>query len=269
MRKVLYILLLNLLPLSVFAQSATNVTATQVGKKIIVTYFLDKEADVELLYTTNYLNQYSFLHCYSVSGDVGKNVSPGTRSITWDVTQDMDKLIGDGVYFKVVADESSNAKVKRTKQVAKEAKMRGIYPWGGFDVFVGYPNIGMTAFIRWNGYRPHRWGIFMDYSYGIFAMDKNTNWQNGHALHIGPEVMLARNCCLFFGPGIAWQKEFYQTTKTSGSGSYYSYNYTTTSSDYKPKFSFRAGIGGNLSLFALSAYISYPWAIGVGMGLVL
>ena len=268
MRKVLYILLLNLLPLSVFAQSATNVTATQVGKKIIVTYFLDKEADVELLYTTNYLSQYSFLHCYSVSGDVGKNVSPGTRSITWDVTQDMDKLIGDGVYFKVVADESSNAKVKRTKQVAKETKMRGIYPWGGFDVFVGYPNIGMTAFIRWNGYRPHRWGIFMDYSYGIFAMDKNTNWQNGHALHIGPEVMLARNCCLFFGPGIAWQKEFYQTTKTSGSGSY-SYNYTTTSSSYNPKFSFRAGIGGNLSLFALSAYISYPWAIGVGMGLVL
>lgn len=246
MKKSLFILSLLLLSQFIFSQSATDVVATQSGKMVVVTFSLDQEADVYLMYATD---NYPFQKCDAVTGDIGVNVQPGIRTITWDVTQDMDKLISDNVRFKIVTAESTKTKEKRNRQLFKDAKLGNIHPWGGLDIFCGYPNAGVTVFIGWEGAHPHRWGLFADYSFGFFAMEKKqTSWQNGHAFHVGPEVMLEKNCCLFFGPGIAWQSEYYR--------------------DNVPKFSFRAGVGGNLSILAFSAYVSYPWAIGVGLGLV-
>ena len=88
----------------VSAQTVTNVTATQVNKTIQVSYDLDKQADITLHLSTDGGKTYQQLS--QVSGDVGKNVFAGQKTIVWDVLAEKEKLVGENIVFKVKAQGS-------------------------------------------------------------------------------------------------------------------------------------------------------------------
>ncbi len=90
-----------------FAQNVSNADFYQDGKTIVVTYYLDKAADVSVLVSTDGGVTYSAPLRY-VSGDVGKNVQPGNKRIVWDVLSEREKLVGDRVIFKVIAGGNSH-----------------------------------------------------------------------------------------------------------------------------------------------------------------
>ena len=88
------------------AQNVTNIVAEQVEKNIHVSYDLDKQADITLLLSTDGGKTFTELH--RVSGDVGKNISAGHRTIVWDVLSERDRLVGDDFVFKVKAQGDEN-----------------------------------------------------------------------------------------------------------------------------------------------------------------
>lgn len=91
--------LLFLLPLAVSAQTVTNVIAEQVGKNIVISYQLDKQADISIQYSTDGGNTYrSMSH---TTGDIGRGIQAGERTIIWDVLSDFDKLVCNNLVFKV------------------------------------------------------------------------------------------------------------------------------------------------------------------------
>ncbi len=61
------------------AQSITNVDANQEGKAIAVTYDLNEKANISLFATQNGGVTKTAIPLKYTSGDVGKNVSPGTE----------------------------------------------------------------------------------------------------------------------------------------------------------------------------------------------
>lgn len=83
------------------AQTVTNADANQVGKAIEITYDLDCTANISVDYSTDGGRTYKPLH--RVSGDVGTSISPGHKTITWDVLAEVDKFVGDNICFRVNA----------------------------------------------------------------------------------------------------------------------------------------------------------------------
>jgi formylglycine-generating enzyme required for sulfatase activity len=71
-----------------------------------VSYDLDKRADITLFVSTNGGDTYTQL--YHVSGDVGKDVSAGHKTIVWDVLAEQEKLVGENIVFKVRAQGQDN-----------------------------------------------------------------------------------------------------------------------------------------------------------------
>ncbi|MBR6919660.1 MAG: formylglycine-generating enzyme family protein [Bacteroidales bacterium] len=69
---------------------------------IHVSYDLDRQADITLFFSTDGGKTFTELH--RVSGDVGKNISAGHRTIVWDVLSERDRLVGEDIVFKVKAD---------------------------------------------------------------------------------------------------------------------------------------------------------------------
>ena len=100
MKRILFLsLLFTCLTLS--AQTVTGVDANQVGKTIEITYHLDRTADISVDYSTDGGRTYKPLR--HVSGDVGMSVTPGHKTITWDVLSEVDKFVGDNICFRVNA----------------------------------------------------------------------------------------------------------------------------------------------------------------------
>ena len=110
-------LLLAVAMLPVTAQTVSHVTAEQVGKTIHVSYDLDRAADITLFLSTDGGSTYTQL--YRVSGDVGKTVGPGHKTVVWDVQAEMGELRSDNVVFKVKVD--ANAEVAWRKKLRNEA----------------------------------------------------------------------------------------------------------------------------------------------------
>jgi hypothetical protein len=99
MKRILFLsLLFTCLTLS--AQTVTGVDANQVGKTIEITYHLDRTADISVDYSTDGGRTYTPLK--RVSGDVGRGITAGHRTITWDVLSEVDSLVAD-VSFRVNA----------------------------------------------------------------------------------------------------------------------------------------------------------------------
>ena len=84
------------------AQNVTNIVAEQVEKKIHVSYDLDRQADITLFLSTD--GGKSFTELRRVSGDVGKGVGPGHKTIVWDVLSERERLVGEDFVFKVKAE---------------------------------------------------------------------------------------------------------------------------------------------------------------------
>lgn len=105
MKRILFLsLFFTCLTLS--AQTVTNVDANQVGKTIEITYDLDRTADISVDYSTDGGRTYKPLH--RVSGDVGRGITAGYRTITWDVLSEVDKFVGDNICFRVNATTDAN-----------------------------------------------------------------------------------------------------------------------------------------------------------------
>ena len=98
---------------AVYAQNVSNVTAEQVGKTIHVSYDLDKAADISLFVSMDGGGTYTQL--YIVSGDVGKTIGPGHKTIVWDVQAEMKELHNDDIFFRVKVD--ANAEAQWQKQL--------------------------------------------------------------------------------------------------------------------------------------------------------
>lgn len=96
------------------AQTVTNVTATQVGKSIEITYDLDKAADITVYMSTSGGKTYRELH--KVSGDVGKTVGPGHNRIIWDALEEVEELVGDDIVFMVRVDANAEQQWRRQKR---------------------------------------------------------------------------------------------------------------------------------------------------------
>lgn len=99
MKRILFLSLLYTC-LTLSAQTVSDVDANQVGKTIEITYHLDRTADISVEYSTDGGRTYRPLH--RVSGDVGRGITAGYRTITWDVLSELENLIAD-VSFRVNA----------------------------------------------------------------------------------------------------------------------------------------------------------------------
>lgn len=101
MRRLLYICILVLSAMSMMAENyASNARAEQVERTMVITYDLSKTANVRLLVATNMSNDFKVVK--KVTGAVGKNVQAGAnRQITWNVLEEYDRFVADGVRFKV------------------------------------------------------------------------------------------------------------------------------------------------------------------------
>ena len=101
MRRLLYICILVLSAMSMMAENyASNARAEQVERMMVITYDLSKTANVRLLVSTNMSNE--FKEVKKVTGAVGNNVQAGAnRQITWNVLEEYDRFVADGVRFKV------------------------------------------------------------------------------------------------------------------------------------------------------------------------
>ncbi len=100
--RVYLVLFFVALCVNIFAQNVSDVAFYQEGKNIVVTYSLDKTADVSLQVSTDGGMTYS-APLKHVSGDVGKGVSAGEKQIVWDVLAEYDSFTGDNVVFLVKA----------------------------------------------------------------------------------------------------------------------------------------------------------------------
>ena len=100
--KLLYFLLVLLLPLNVWAEYATNVRVRQRNKDIIVTFNLSKTSNVQLFVSTSKNPQFVLLT--AVEGAIGNHVKTGENlEIIWHPLEEKEDFIADGVRFKVEA----------------------------------------------------------------------------------------------------------------------------------------------------------------------
>lgn len=108
MRRLLYISILVLSAMSMMAENyASNARAEQVERTMVITYDLSKTANVRLLVSTNMSND--FKEVKEVTGAVGENVQAGAnRQITWNVLEEYDRFVADGVRFKVETYEAAS-----------------------------------------------------------------------------------------------------------------------------------------------------------------
>lgn len=89
---------------SVYGNSNVNnkissVTATQYGKDIQISYKLSKKANIMVSVSTDGGKNYSIIK--KVTGDVGKDISPGDKTIRWKVLEEYEKFNYENVCFKV------------------------------------------------------------------------------------------------------------------------------------------------------------------------
>lgn len=102
--------------LSALAQNATNVRVRQDGETIVITYDLDKKANVRVLVATGQSNQYTELK--AVTGSVGKDISAGVnKQIIWQPLQEQTEFVAQNVRFKVEAKPYYYFSVSETKKI--------------------------------------------------------------------------------------------------------------------------------------------------------
>ncbi len=98
-RVIIFLLLLSS-TLSVLAQNATNVRVQQEGENIVITYDLNKQANVRIYVATGQSNRYTELK--AVTGSVGKDISAGiNKRIIWQPLREQTEFVAQNVRFKV------------------------------------------------------------------------------------------------------------------------------------------------------------------------
>lgn len=193
------------------AQTVTNVDYYQNGKQIVVTYSLDKKADITVYYSINGGRSYSDRLQY-VIGDVGPSITPGTdKCLTWDVLSEVTEFSGDNIVFKVEAKDRNPPKVKKevkpgffvTMQFAIPGKMN----LGDASGSSLSSNMSMGVMI---GRVKH----FGWYAQGLFSLNSSGSSDDSMASFdtatAGALVHLGHGFHLFGGVGYAWRSAGYQ-----------------------------------------------------------
>ena len=104
MRKYITLFFLLLFSLSIWAENASNVTARQEDKKIIISYDLSRKSNVRVYMSSNKRSQARLIE---VTGDVGKGVRAGeNREIIWEPLAEYNDFIESNVRFTVEAVDS-------------------------------------------------------------------------------------------------------------------------------------------------------------------
>ena len=111
MLKKLSIFILLCLTAVLSAQKVTNARFEQVGKQVELTYTLDKQADISVYLSTDGGKTYGSA-LRAVTGDVGRQVSPGQKKIIWSPLDERDGIVSGSVVFKIVP-----SGVRQTKTV--------------------------------------------------------------------------------------------------------------------------------------------------------
>lgn len=139
----------------VSGQKVSNVEFFQSGKKVHVTYTLDKNADISLYISTNGGRDFKG-PLREVSGDVGNNVRAGNNIIIWDALAEMDEVVSDQVVFKVTAYSWKEEKAMANSRKREERKRKG-GGWlnYGFDLdwrFLGGTEYNLGIAVRLGNY---------------------------------------------------------------------------------------------------------------------
>ncbi len=195
---------------AVWGQVVTNADCYEEGQKAVITYSLDKKANIDLQMSLNN-GSFQTLSRTSLSGDVGTNVSKGkNKKIVWDVLKECNSLVGD-VQFRVVPSESLD---DYNKRIAKENYQR-----------TGYPAT-CRGFFDSQG----TWSIsFADIGIGVGVLDKKAQVPIYFGLGTFRYKFVELTVIAF-----SWETTSFADTFSSNSYSYSSYSYSTTpSSDTK------------------------------------
>lgn len=83
-----------------FAQTVSNVRFEQVDNKVKITYSLDKQADISVCVSEDGGKTWSS-PLQQVSGDVGIQVQPGSKTLWWNMLSEYEQLTGTNICFKV------------------------------------------------------------------------------------------------------------------------------------------------------------------------
>jgi len=146
-----------------YSQRVTNIEPKQAGDNIEISYYLDKEAKIEIFISEN---GGRFTKITKVTGDVGDPVSAGRKKIVWNVLEEYDNFIGNNIVFKVTATPSLKA-----KQQAKEAKRLANQNLNGHYIALGSSLLS-------SGY----YGIFgvsYEYRYKILGVNASAGYSVG------------------------------------------------------------------------------------------
>ena len=115
MGKLRYVFFIGLLMLgtTIMAQRVSNVTATQEGQKLRIQYELSSTTPTEVgLYISENNGSTWSKVTQHLTGDVGPNVSAGSKQMIWDVLQARESLVGNAIVFKVkVGSEIKSVKI--------------------------------------------------------------------------------------------------------------------------------------------------------------
>lgn len=84
-------------------QTITNILAKQDGDNVVITYDLQCDIFANIsLYISEKGDGIFTGPLKSVSGDIGNNITPGSKTITWNTLQDQDMILGDNIVFRIM-----------------------------------------------------------------------------------------------------------------------------------------------------------------------
>ena len=184
----------QILSFPLLAQTVSNVQAEQVGKQIVITYSLDKQEDISVCYTTDGGKTFSAL-LKQVTGDVGRNIAAGNHTITWNVLEEVDKLIADDIMFVVIPSGES------LTFTVNGVTFNMVKVEGGTFTMGATAEQGKDA---WDNERPSHQVTLSDYYIGqtevtqalwTAVMGSNPSWYKGDSLPV--ECVSWNNCQTF------------------------------------------------------------------------
>lgn len=151
MKKSLLVIGLVMVYVTVWSQTVTNADCYEKDQQAVITYSLDKEANIDLEVSVNG-QEFEPIDRTHLEGDAGVNVSKGkSKKIVWDVLSERSALVGD-VQFRVVPSESYN---NYNKRIRKENYYKSGYPALCTSYFktngtfsLSFADIGIAAGLR-------------------------------------------------------------------------------------------------------------------------
>lgn len=101
-RYLLILLICLILPLTSEAQTVSNAAFEQVNDKVKITYQLDKSSSIRVYMSEDGGRTFKG-PLINVTGDVGSNVTPGSKIIWWNPLSEYEQIVGSNICFKVTA----------------------------------------------------------------------------------------------------------------------------------------------------------------------